>query len=37
MPPNGIVASSFTVWSFTWTIPDLKRWARARPREIDRE
>ena len=21
MPPNGIVASSFTVWSLTWTMP----------------
>ena len=37
IPPNGIVASSFTVWSLTWTMPDRIRWASASPREIDRE
>ena len=37
MPPNGIVASSFTVWSLTWTMPERIRWASARPREIERE
>ena len=37
MPPNGMVASSLSVWSLTWTMPARIRLASARPREIERE